>query len=160
MLNDGYQVLKDRRIDRECPGWVANRFEFLNFLSEKFPKWLDETSPKHKRQREEAALYFGVAYYYFRMGLPDSHVALLLSVPKFRVLPDGSEEFIEQRIISVEKVKRIVLAIRRRHEGLRADGSKLTGQRGRPRGVIQPVTAAGAINLTKVVQVLETEGVI
>lgn len=151
-IMDGHQVLKDRAVDRECPEWIADRFEFLNFLCEQFPKWLGETSPKHRQHREQAALYAGVMYFYFRLGLPDTYVAELLTVQRFRLLADGSEEFVVERKVSKAKVKRIVLAIRRRHDGLRADGTKLTGKCGRPRVQKQ--------NLTKATEMLAIEGVI
>jgi hypothetical protein len=91
-------------------------------------------------------------YFYFRMGLPDTYVEHLLSAPEFRTISDGSEEFVAERKVSKAKVKRIVLAIRRRHDGLRADGTKLTGKRGRPRVQKQ--------DQTKATEMLAIEGVI
>jgi hypothetical protein len=154
MMN-GHQILKDRRIDKDCPTWLLNRFEFLNFLCQQFPKWLDETNPKHTKHREEAALYAGVMYYYYRMGLPDSYVSELLTCPNFRVYRDGSEEFVDERKVSVAKVKRIVLAIKRRYAGLRADGTKPSGKRGRPR-----IQSVDTLSLTKASEMLAKEGVI
>jgi hypothetical protein len=133
MLADGHQVKRDRMVDRECPEWVCNRFEFLNFLLQTFPKMLDKTSPQYRKHRDKAALWGGVLYHYFRQGLPASYVADLLSVRTERETKSGTIEVVEERIVTEAAVNRIVLAIRRRRAGLAVDGTKLTGKRGRPR---------------------------
>jgi hypothetical protein len=152
MLADGHQVKKDRRVDRECPEWMCDRFEFLNFLIGAHPKMLDEKNPLYRKHRETAALWAGVMCLYHRSGLPASHVAELLSFDNLRELPDGTFEIVETRNITEEQVERIVLAIRRRRDGLRVDGKALNGKRGRPKRI----STAG---INKLVEMLDSEGI-
>jgi hypothetical protein len=149
MLVDGHQVKKDRTVDRECPEWMCDRFEFLNFLITVFPKMLDESSPKYQKHRETAALWGYVMYCYHRMGLPASYVADLLSGQKERELTDGTFEILEERLVTDKQVERVVHAIKNRREGLRVDGTKLTGKRGRPKKVT-------AEDLNKIVEIFDS----
>jgi hypothetical protein len=151
MLADGHQINKDRTVERECPEWMCNRFEFLNFLVETCPKMLDETNLNYRKHRNKAALWGGVMYYYHRMGLPASYVADLLSVRKERELSDGTVNIIGERLVTEAQVERIVHAINKRRKRLRVDGTKLNGRRGRPR--VEKTT----LDLEQVIEVFDTK---
>jgi hypothetical protein len=157
MLVDGHQVLKDRRVERECPEWMCDRFELVNFLIQAFPKMLEPTSPKYRKQRETAGLWCGVTCLYHRMGLPASYVADLLSYEQRREQLDGTSVLVSERVVTEAQVERIVNAITKRRAGLRADGKPLTGKRGRPK---KKATAAQVQKATELlIEVLDSEAV-
>ena len=152
MLADGHQIKKQRQVAHDCPDWVLDRFEFLNFLVTVFPKMLEPSNKKYREQHRKAALWAGVLYYYYRMGLSAKQVATLLSVEFVREMPNETTVIVGKRTVTPAQVDRIVVAIKRRKEGLRVDGKPLGSRRGRPKS-IRPE------EIEKLVEVLDSEGV-
>jgi len=107
----GFLVGSARQYKRVVPRWVHNDAEIQKILMSAFPKLKTDS-----RQRQQAARWFSVIHFYFRLRYTAAQTA-------------------EELSLKLSTVNETVRSIKRVAEGRRANGKLRAGRRGRPKGV-------------------------